>query len=98
MRFDRFRRFQFGIAHAAETEMIRSRVQHSLAASSRDVARAVLVGAKKRPSTMHTLLHSWFIRVETVGGPFRVHRDLASGRHGLIVIRTVPIGSPLPHI
>src|SRR6185436_14414677 len=59
--FDKSARLRFGIAHAAKTEVIRPGVHFSLAASACHVARAVLVRAKKRPSTVHPFSHSRLI-------------------------------------
>src|SRR5690348_6919781 len=62
-----FLRSGLRFAHAAKSEVIRSGVEFSLAASTRDVARAVLVGAQKRASALHAFLYTRFIRIETIG-------------------------------
>src|SRR6516162_9583825 len=85
------------IAHGSEAKVIRSRIEFSLATGG-DIALAVLISAKKRSSAQHPLPRSRLSRIEAVGGALRIPGNLARSGQGLVVIGTVPIGSPLPDI
>src|SRR5580658_10886635 len=78
--------------------MIRPGAYLSLASSADHVARAILIGAKKRTSTLRFLWLSGLGRIEgrlwTVGIP----RHAVHTRQLLVVIRAIPIARPLPHV
>src|SRR5580658_1002914 len=78
--------------------MIRPGAYLSLASSADHVARAILIGAKKRTSTLRFLWLSGLGRIEgrlwTVG----ITRHAVHTRQLLVVIRAIPIARPLPHV
>ena len=87
-----------GIAHATKAKVIGSRVELSFAASAGDITGAVLVGTKKRASTLHALFAARFARIETVRRTFGINRDFAISCQGLVIIGSIPMGSPFLHI
>src|SRR5205809_1660069 len=95
---DALRRLTLRFAHTTKTQVIGSRVGLALAASTGDVTCAILVGAEKRSATLHPFAYSRLTGIETVGRSGWIHRDFAAGCQGLIVVGTVPVGSPFPHV
>jgi hypothetical protein len=60
-----------------EPHMIRARIRLTLPASTRDVARAILVGTEERAAPVDLLLYAWLAGIETVCWPLRIARDRA---------------------
>src|SRR5271170_1326683 len=86
------------IGDTAKAKMIRSGGDLALAARSYHVARAVLVGAEKRPATMHFLLLAGFGRIERSVRTLRIARHITRLGQLVVVVGPIPIGSPLPDI
>src|SRR6266704_1811544 len=81
-------------SHATEAEMIRAGVDLAFAARADDVARAILVVAKKRAAAMHALLLVRLRRIKWGIRTLRIVRDTAFVRKLLVVIRAIPIATP----
>src|SRR5579859_2568108 len=85
--------------HAAETAVVACRVGVSLPARADHVSRAVLVGTQERPAAMNA-----FGFVARVAGIPRGLRPLrVAGRAVLfskspVVVGSIPIGTPFPHV
>jgi hypothetical protein len=75
----------FRFARTTEAKVISPGVWLSLAASARDVAGAILIGAQKRAAPVDKLLHARFRRIEAIGRPFRSECDLAASGQRLVV-------------
>src|SRR5215211_2283554 len=78
--------------------MIRSRVDFAFAASADDVARAILLIAKKGAAAMDPLLLVRLSRVKWRVRPLWIGRDSTFICERLVVIRAIPIAAPFPYI
>ena len=78
--------------------MIRAGVDLPFAARADDVTRAVLVVAKKRAAAMHAFFLVRLGRIEWRIRTLGIVCDAAFVGQRLVVIRAIPITTPLPHI
>src|SRR5438477_186564 len=78
--------------------MIGSRVDFAFAARPDDVARAILLIAKKRATAMDPLLLVRLSGIKWRVRPLRVARHPAFVRQRLVVIRAIPIAAPYPDV
>src|SRR5437773_2758231 len=78
--------------------MIGSRVDFAFAACPDDVARAILLIAKKRATAMDPLLLVRLSRIKWRVRPLRVARYSAFVHQRLVVIRAIPIAAPFPYV
>src|ERR1043165_6386823 len=98
----------FGFAHpkiplacrscTAKSQVVRAGVRLALTARSRHVASAVLICAKKRTPFLHALGHARLCRVKTVSRPLWIASNLVCRCQRSVVIRPVPVRSPLPNV
>src|SRR5207249_3273327 len=84
--------------HTAKPEVIGSCVGLALASSACDITGAILIRAEKRSATLDAFAHAGLTGIETIGGSGRIHRNVSRRREALIIIGTVPVGGPLPHV
>src|SRR5215471_8189387 len=84
--------------HAPKTEMICAGVDFPFSAGADDVARAILLIAKKRPAPMDSLLLVRFSRIKWRVWALRIARHSALVCKCPVVIRTIPIAAPFPHV
>src|SRR5437762_12217540 len=78
--------------------MIGPSVDFAFAACADDVARAILLVAKKRATAMDALLLVRLSRIKWRVRPLRVARHSAFVRQRLVVIRAIPIAAPFPNV
>src|SRR5262245_60941375 len=86
------------ILHAAKAEMVGAGADLAPAARADDVARAVLIGAEKRPAAMDLLGLLRLGRIERRDRAARIACDAACRRELRIVIGTIPVADPLPDV
>src|SRR4029077_3313684 len=70
----------------------------AFAARTDDVARAILLIAKKRPATMDTLLLVRLGRIQWRIRPLWVARHSSFVCERFIVIRPIPVAAPFPNV
>src|SRR5689334_3204047 len=78
--------------------MIRPGVDFAFTAGADDIARTILLVAKKRSAAMHPFL---LVRLRGVERRLRslwVSRDPAFVHKCLVIIGTIPIAAPFPHV
>src|SRR5438874_4009651 len=78
--------------------MIGAGVHLAFAACAHDVARAVLVVAKKRAAAMHALLLVRLSWIKWRIGASRIVRYAPFVRQRLVIIGAIPIAAPFPHV
>src|SRR5439155_4814378 len=78
--------------------MIGPSVDFAFAACADDVARAILLVAKKRATAMDALLLVRLSRIKWRVRPLRVARHSTFVRQRLVVIRAIPIATPFPDV
>src|SRR5215211_1364439 len=78
--------------------MIRSRVDFAFAAGANDVARAILLVAKKGATAVDPLLLVRLSRVKWRVRPLWIGRDSTFICERLVVIRAIPIAAPFPYV
>ena len=83
---------------APEAEVIGAGAELTLATRADDVARAVLIGAKKRTAAMDALLLAWLGRVVRRIRTGRVVRHGTANRERGVVVGAVPVARPLPDV
>src|SRR5215467_7072443 len=89
---------EHGILNAAKAQVTRSCADLALAPSADQIPGAILIRAKER-ATAHGSL--WLTRLRRIERGFRslgVTRRASRGRELAIIVRTIPVADPLPHI
>lgn len=84
--------------HTAEAEVVSSGADFAHASRANHVMRAVLICAEEGSSAVNSLELARFIRIERRIRSLRIACNPTQRRQLLIVVRTVPIPRPLPHI
>src|SRR5215469_634124 len=86
------------VLHTAETEVICTRADFSLPTSSDQISRAVLICAKERSTAHDTLSFGRLVGIVWRTGTLRIARHAASCGKLLVIIWSVPVTHPLPHV
>src|ERR1700756_2934576 len=78
--------------------MIRTGIYFAFAARADDVARTILLIAKKRPTAMDSLLLVRLSRIQWRIRPLRIARDASFVCERFIVISPIPVAAPFPNV
>src|SRR5215813_4483601 len=78
--------------------MIRPSADLALASCADHIARAVLIRAKERPAAVHPLRLTRLRGIERGIRALRIPRYAAGSGQLTVIIRTIPVARPLPHI
>src|SRR5262245_61370999 len=81
-----------------KAEVRGSAADFCFAAAADQIPRAVLIGAQIRSATNDTLRGSGLLRVVAAARTVRVVRDRTRLRQRRVIIRPVPVGTPLPDV
>src|SRR4030095_7816254 len=81
-----------------DAKVIGTGIDLSLAARADDVARTILVVAKKRAAALDPLFFRRLRWIERGVGPFGISRYAAGFGQIRVVVRPVPIAAPLPDV
>src|SRR3954468_4291175 len=84
--------------HQPEAEIRRAAVHLRFAATSHQVARAILSAAEKRSAPSDALSRARLVRIETGLGSTRAVRGDAGISKRAVVLRTIPVRAPLPDV
>ena len=84
--------------HTPKPHVVAAGVRRAFSPRTQKIAAAILIGAQERTTLLNTFRHTGVRRVVAIGGSLGIPDYASLFSERLIVIRTVPIGRPLPDI